>query len=157
MSKNTQPEIKQQMLFRVPVERAFAAFSDPAVTTKFWFSHSTGPLIAGQSVTWEWRPYQHAVSVRVLTIEPNRRIVIQWGDEQKHSRVEWTFMPHGNNATMVTVCNRDFSGFSNEEMVPLAIDSMGGFSLVLANAKAYLEHGIELNLIYDKAPEAIKN
>ena len=34
---------------------------------------------------------------------------------------------------------------------------MGGFSLVLANAKAYLEHGIKLNLIFDKAPDAIRD
>jgi hypothetical protein len=58
---------------------------------------------------------------------------------------------------MVTVSNSDFAGFSADELVPVAIDSMGGFSLVLANAKAYLEHGIQLNLIFDKAPDAIKN
>ena len=40
-------------------------------------------------------------------------------------------------------------------MVKEAIDSMQGFSLVLAGAKAFLEHGIELNLVADHAPAVI--
>jgi len=31
---------------------------------------------------------------------------------------------------------------------------MGRFSLVLAGLKAWLEHGIELNLVADHAPDA---
>ena len=36
----------------------------------------------------------------------------------------------------------------------MALDSMGGFSLVLAALKAWLEHGIALNLVADRNPEA---
>jgi hypothetical protein len=34
------------------------------------------------------------------------------------------------------------------------IDSTGGFSFLLADLKAFLEHGIELKLVKDHAPEA---
>ncbi|GAA0855240.1 SRPBCC family protein [Aliiglaciecola litoralis] len=157
MGTEFKPSIEQQMLFRVPTARAFAAFIDPSITTKFWFSHSDGPLVEGKTVTWEWRPYRHSVAVNVVSIEPDKRIIIRWGDEIKNSIVEWNFEPRGDDATLVTVSNSDFAGFSADQLVPVAIDSMGGFSLVLANAKAYLEHGIQLNLIFDKAPDAIKN
>jgi hypothetical protein len=30
------------------------------------------------------------------------------------------------------------------------VDSTGGFALVLAEAKAYLEHGIDLNIVADR-------
>jgi hypothetical protein len=30
------------------------------------------------------------------------------------------------------------------------VDSTGGFALVLAAAKAYLEHGIDLNIVADR-------
>jgi uncharacterized protein (DUF2249 family) len=39
--------------------------------------------------------------------------------------------------------------------VAQALDSTGGFSFVLAGVKAFLEHGIELNLIADHAPDAL--
>ena len=42
---------------------------------------------------------------------------------------------------------------SREEVVAKAIDSQGGFAMVLSNAKALLEHSIDLNLIYDSHPE----
>ena len=41
-----------------------------------------------------------------------------------------------------------------DSVVAEAIDSMGGFSLVLANAKAFLEHNIDLKLIPDHAPDS---
>ncbi|WP_431211735.1 SRPBCC domain-containing protein [Puia sp. P3] len=42
------------MLIRRPVAEVFGAFVDPAVTTKFWFTKSTGRLEAGKEVVWTW-------------------------------------------------------------------------------------------------------
>jgi hypothetical protein len=39
-------------------------------------------------------------------------------------------------------------------VVASAIDNAGGFSYVLAGLKAYLEHGVQLNLIGDHHPDA---
>jgi hypothetical protein len=39
--------------------------------------------------------------------------------------------------------------------VPEAIDSTGGFSFLLAGLKAFLEHGLELNLVADHNPGAL--
>ena len=36
-----------------------------------------------------------------------------------------------------------------------ALDSTGGFNLVLAGANCFLEHGIEPNLVVDRAPDAV--
>ena len=41
-------------------------------------------------------------------------------------------------------------------MVKQAIDSMQGFSLVLAGAKAFLEHDIRLNLVADRYPSGLE-
>ena len=51
MSAEIKPVVKLQMLFRVPVGRVFEAFVDPEVTTRFWFTHSSGRLTAGSDVT----------------------------------------------------------------------------------------------------------
>ncbi|MGN6546152.1 MAG: hypothetical protein ACTHK7_13945 [Aureliella sp.] len=48
--------------------------------------------------------------------------------------------------------NSGFTG-SPQEVTAQVIDSTGGFNLVLAAAKALLEHGIKLNLIRDRFPD----
>ena len=44
------------------------------------------------------------------------------------------------------------SGFDKEaeDFIEQIVDSTGGFALVLAAAKVYLEHGIELNIVADR-------
>ncbi|HEX9090578.1 MAG TPA: hypothetical protein VF831_03770, partial [Anaerolineales bacterium] len=66
--------------------------------------------------------------------------------------VEWIFSPKGDNATFVSITNTGFSG-DGDSLVEQAMGSAAGFGLVLAGLKAYLEHGIELNLVADRFPE----
>tara|TARA_R110000823_G_scaffold65353_1_gene153377 strand:+ start:1118 stop:1294 length:177 start_codon:yes stop_codon:yes gene_type:complete len=49
--------VEAQMMIRKPVEEVFKAFIDPNITTKFWFTKSSGPLKKGKTVTWEWEMY----------------------------------------------------------------------------------------------------
>lgn len=150
MSDVSQPVVKTYMLIRVPIERAFDAFVNPYVTTRFWFTHSSGPLEPGRDVVWEWRMYGCSTRVHVLEVTPNNRIKIEWGEANARSMVEWSFEERSDDRTLVTI--RNF-GFTGDDVVGEAIDSMGGFSLVLANAKALLEHNLELNLIFDRYPD----
>ena len=46
------PIVKTGMLIRKPVADVFEAFVDPDVTTKFWFTKSSGRLEAGKQVRW---------------------------------------------------------------------------------------------------------
>ena len=147
------PTIRQQMLIRESVQRVFRAFVDPEITTKFWFTHSSGSLESGASVEWEWRMYGVRAPVRVLDFVEDSRIVIEWGEGTAKSTVQWDFQPRPDGTTMVSITNHGFVG-APDDIFAVAVDSMGGFSFVLAAAKAYLEHGLQLNLVADKAPEA---
>jgi uncharacterized protein YndB with AHSA1/START domain len=137
------------MLIRRPVAEVFEAFVDPAITSKFWFSRGSQKLVAGETVTWHWDMYGVSAAVLVIALEPARRIRIAWP-----TPVEWTFTAKGANATFVSITASGFTG-SDNEIVAQAIDSMGGFSLALAGCKAFLEHGIELNLVADHSPDAV--
>jgi len=139
------------MLIRKPAAEAYAAFVDPAITTRFWFTKSSGRLAPGTEVLWEWEMYGAAAPVRVKALEPDRRILIDWGDPPRE--VEWQFTARPDGTTLVIVSERGFQG-SDDEMVAQAIDSQGGFSFVLAALKAFLEHGIQLNLVADHQPDA---
>ncbi len=142
---------KAEMLIRRSISEVFEAFINPEVTTKFWFTKSTGPLEEGKEVDWIWEMYQLTVPVLVKKVVVNERILIEWGAGEHLSTVEWTFKSLGSSKTFVEITNFDFKG-TEEEITNKVIDSTGGFTMVVAGLKAWLEHGIELNLIGDKFP-----
>lgn len=144
----TAPVVRAEMLIRAPVARVFHAFVDPAVTTQFWFSQSSGPVAAGARLTWRWEDYGAEAEVDVLRVEPERSILIAWP-----TPVEWRFAPAGPEATFVEIRADGFAG-TQTEISAQALDSMGGFTMVLAACKAWLEHGIRLELVRDRAPHA---
>ena len=65
-------------------------------------------------------------------------------------RLELLFDP----GTFVEVENRGFAG-DGDAVVAQALDSVGGFTLVMAGAKAWLERGIELGLVRDRFPAGL--
>jgi hypothetical protein len=89
---------------------------------------------------------------RVLNSEENKRKLIEWGANGIPTKVEWVFTSRSDSTTFISVTNTDFSGDDNE-VVKKALDSTEGFTLVLAGAKAFLEHNITLNLIADRFPD----
>ncbi len=140
------------MLIRRPADEVYAAFVDPAVTSRFWFSSGSAPLRVGEVVRWEWEMYGAGTDVRVKGLEAGRRILIDW-DLDDPTEVEWRFEPRGDHC-LVTVENRGFSG-TDAERVAKALDSTGGFALVLAGAKVWLEHGIAPGFVLDRHPDAV--
>jgi len=151
MTLQNAPIVKAQMLIRKPVAEVFEAFVNPAITTKFWFTKSNGRIEPGKEIRWDWEMYGASAQVVVKAVEGNSRILIEWDDPP--CPVEWRFAPRPDNTTLVTISNWGFSG-NEEQVVAKAIDSMGGFTSVLAGLKALLEHNVVLNLIADHHPDA---
>lgn len=147
MKLENSPVAKATMLIRRPVEEVFNSFIDPSITTKFWFSRSSGALKAGETITWYWDHYDFSGEVLVKTIEKNKRIVIEWPNP-----VEWQFTSRDDDTTFVSIKASGFMG-SDDEKVAEALDSTEGFNLVISACKALLEHGIQLNLVTDKCPK----
>ena len=150
MQLNQMPVVQTQMLIRKPVAEVFEAFVDPAITTQFWFTKSSGRLEEGRRVRWDWEMYGVGDDLTVKHLEPNKRIVVEWSDG---TTTEWTFAARTENETMVMITNAGFAG-TGDEIVARAIDGMGGYTFVLSGLKALLEHQVVLNLVADKAPDA---
>ena len=149
------PVARTGMLIRKPVADVFEAFINPDITTKFWFTKSSGRLEAGKQVQWDWEMYGISIPVTVKTVEPNKRILIEWPGHGSPTTVEWVFTPCGAGTTFVSITNAGFTG-DGDELVKQATDSAQGFSLVLAGLKALLEHGVRLNLVADRYPKGIE-
>ena len=150
LSLTKPPVMKTGMLIRKPADEVYEAFIEPKITTQFWFTKSSGRLDAGQPVKWEWEMYNASTMVTVKALEPGKRILIEWEARSGRHTVEWLFRPLAEG-TFVSITNEGFAG-SGDAVAAEAMDSTQGFSLLLAGLKAYLEHGIRLNLVLDRKP-----
>lgn len=65
--------------------------------------------------------------------------------------VDFEFSELSKETTYVVIKNYGFSQTGNE-LIEVIKNNTGGFTTVLDGLKAYLEFGIELNLISDKFP-----
>ncbi len=146
MALSRPPMATASMVIRRPIKQVYAAFIDPAITTKFWFSRASGPLETGKTISWHWDHYNLSCDVYVKSLRPNQQIDIEWP-----TPVVWEFYPQPENATYVRIKAYDFTGDEDQQMAQ-ALDSTEGFNLVIASCKAYLEYGIELNAVNDKKP-----
>jgi uncharacterized protein YndB with AHSA1/START domain len=144
------PTVEVSTLIRRPPGEVFAAFADPSVTTRFWFSRSSGPLAPGAVVRWEWEVYGASDTVVVKEFEEPERFVLGLGGGDGMT-VEFRFTPR-EEGTVVAVTESGFAGTAGEALAYVA-DSTGGYTTALCAAKALLEHGIELGAVRDKHPD----
>ena len=99
------PIAKAEMLIRKPVAEVFEAFVDPEITRRFWFTKSTGRLEAGKHVVWTWEMYDMSIEVEVKEVEPDKSIVLEWGNYGSMTTVEWVFTRFENDTASVTMTN----------------------------------------------------
>jgi uncharacterized protein YndB with AHSA1/START domain len=151
---NQGPVAKTGMLIRRPVALVFEAFIDPEITTRFWFTRSNGRLEAGKQVRWEWEMYDVAVIVTAKAVEQNRRIVFEWPGYTGSTVLECLFSLQQDDTTFVSISESGFNG-DTSELIKQVAASTEGFTLVLAGLKAFLEHNVRLNLVFDRYPHGI--
>lgn len=146
------PVARAEMRIRRPADVVYEAFVDPAVTTHFWFTRSSGRLEAGHAVRWDWEMYGHSTGVAVKTLEPQRRILLEWDGYSGRTTVEFTFTAHDDGSTHVAVTEAGWTG-DGDALFRYVTDATEGFTWTLAGLKAWLEHGIEMQYVADRNPE----
>jgi uncharacterized protein YndB with AHSA1/START domain len=142
---------KAEMLIRKPVKEVFEAIINPEITTKFWFTKGSGRLDENKKVEWVWEMYNHSVPVFVKSIQPPEKIIIDWGNDGDLTTVEWTFKNIHDSETFLSIVHSGFQG-DQDKIISQVRDSTEGFTIVLAGLKAWLEYGIQLNLVADRFP-----
>jgi len=145
------PVAKTGMLIRKPVAEVFEAIVNPDITTKFWFTKSSGRLEVGKQVKWEWEMYNASTQVTAKTIEAGKRIVMEWEGYSGPTTVEWKFASL-ENGTFVSVTESGWTD-TGDDLMKFVADSSQGFALTLAGLKALLEHNLRLNLVADRYPK----
>jgi len=141
-----------QMLIRKNVKDVFNAFIDPAQTKNFWFTKGSGKLEINKEIVWTWEMYNFSAKVVATEIIPNKRIKFDWFAYDNPTIVTIEFKELNSDSTFVSIIHNGFDK-TGDELIETLKDSTGGFTLVLAGLKSYLEHGINLNLVADKYPK----
>lgn len=141
-----------QMLIRQPAARVMEAFIDPAVTVNFWFTKSSGKLEVNKPVTWTWEMYNVSTIAIAREIIPHERLVFEWSEPRRTVEINFRSLSDGATYVIIKEYNYDKTG---DELIQVIKDSTGGFTTVLDGLKAFLEHGLRLNLIADKYPTEV--
>lgn len=85
--ENNNQYAKAEMLIRRPIAEVYEAFINPEITTKFWFTKSSGRLDEYKNIIWTWEMYNVDVDVEVTELQPNQKISVIWGNQNKKTPV----------------------------------------------------------------------
>jgi uncharacterized protein YndB with AHSA1/START domain len=138
--------VRERML--KPIGEVFDAVFDPKKMANYFISGASGPPEAGKTVIWEFGDVGAKVSIDVLEVERNRKIV--WESTALGPRIRTTlqFAANGPGATVVTVTDSSFP--MTEEGVKRALGQNAGWTYTLCGLKAYVQFGINLRTGLDK-------
>jgi len=132
-----------------PVQEVFEAIADPAkLSGYFTTGGAKGRLETGATVTWDFHDFPGAFPVKVIEVEPNRRIVLRWGandpgaSQEYDTTVTITFEALEDGRTLVSISEEGWR--ETPDGLKASYDNCQGWSQMLCALKAYVEHGINL-------------
>lgn len=124
-----------------PVERVWAALTDPAVFGTWFAQSASWELRVGAPMVFSWDEHGTAPGI-IVAIEPMTRFAFRWGSDDRplepgeSTLVEWILAPNGDGGTTLTVIESGFSTLYNgPEQI---IDNTQGWREQFDNIARYL-------------------
>ncbi len=133
-------QVKTKLKIQKPVHEVFEALVDPQKMANYWFSSGSGRVEQGKTITWRYDEYNAEVSINVLEVEENRKIVFSWGNPEEETIVAIVLKPD-NSSTIIEVTESGFKE-NSAEILNKMIGQKEGWVYMLTCLKAYLENGI---------------
>ncbi|MCM2532224.1 SRPBCC family protein [Neobacillus pocheonensis] len=124
-----------------PINEVFEAFVDPAKIGNFWFSSSSERWEQGKTVTLRYDEYDAQLDIEVMEIEINKKIVFQWGANEKGNIVTISLKEVEHSNTIIEVNEEGFNE-NDPELVHKMLDNKEGWVFMLTCLKGYLEFGV---------------
>jgi uncharacterized protein YndB with AHSA1/START domain len=152
MNERTMKVTARTIIRRAPAE-VFAAIVDADKMSKFWFTRTDDGLREGATSRWALGSAEDAFSFDILVKELREpeKIVIEWESRAGNKNiVTWLFEKSDQGDTVLTIEETGFSG-DRDAVIEQVLDSTGGFNQVIIAMKAFVEHGVELNVVADHA------
>lgn len=124
-----------------PINEVFEAFVDPVKIGNFWFSSSSERWEQGKTVTLRYDEYDAQLDIEVMEIEINKKIVFQWGANEKGNIVTISLKEVEHSNTIIEVNEEGFNE-NDPELVHKMLDNKEGWVFMLTCLKGYLEFGV---------------
>ncbi|MEX0723549.1 MAG: SRPBCC domain-containing protein [Gracilimonas sp.] len=153
--------VEAKMLIRKPLAKVFEAMINPKITSKFWFTKSSGSVEPGKTLEWEWGQFGVSDTVDILEVKTNEYISLEWKLGELKTKVEMFFEAYSDTSTLFKVTENGFwdsipaKDEKLEEKINLMLGQNGGWNLMLSSMKAWLEHELDLNLTADHNPSQV--
>jgi uncharacterized protein YndB with AHSA1/START domain len=132
-----------------PVADVFDAVYNPKkLSGYFTTGGASAPLDEGTTVTWDFADHPGAFPVKVVRVERNRLIVLEWqaADGEYNTQVRFEFEPLDEKSTMVRISE---SGWKETQAgLDASYGNCFGWSQMLCCMKAFVEHGINLRKFF---------
>ncbi|MBO0959798.1 SRPBCC family protein [Neobacillus sp. MM2021_6] len=130
-----------KMKINKPAKDVFEAFVDPAKIGNFWFSSSSERWEKGKTITLKYEEYQAQVSINIIEIEENKKVVFRWGANGEGHIVTIAMKELDHSATIIEITEEGFNE-NEDELILQLIDNKEGWVFMLTCLKGYLEFGV---------------
>lgn len=120
----------------------FEAIINPEHMSHYFIASSTGKMISGTNIEWNFPEFPDLFPVSVREIKQNEYISFDWSGGGQNQLVEMFLQPYGENSTIVKVIEKEMN--DDEKGTKILIQQTEGWANFLACLKAYLEYGINL-------------
>ncbi len=136
-------EIKAAIQIQKPVTDVFQAIVDPEKMCNYFIGKSTGQLVEGTSVTWEFPEFEGEVLIEVAKVIPGELVSFNWeGAKGKKLLVKISLRELEDRSTVVSVTEGKME--ADKAGIEWYGGNTEGWANFLACMKAYLEYGINL-------------
>jgi uncharacterized protein YndB with AHSA1/START domain len=133
-----------------PVHEVFEAVADPGkLSGYFTTGGAKGRLETGATVTWDFADFPCAFPVKVVKVEKDKQIVLQWEaapDDDPAGAYDTTvtmnFEGLDDGRTLVTITEEGWR--ESAAGLKSALGNCEGWTGMLCAMKMYVEHGINL-------------
>ncbi len=134
-------EITSKMRFDESTSEVFEALVNPEKIGNYWFSNSSGRLEEGKKIKWIYQEYNAELTIKVVEVEQDKRIVYKWGEGEQETTVTFLLTEEQDGSTILEVTE---SGFNTDdpEIVNILLGQKEGWMYMLTCLKGYLENGI---------------
>jgi len=134
-------EITSKMRIDKSTSEVFEALVDPEKIGNYWFSNSSGRLEEGKKIKWIYHEYNAELTIKVVEVEQDKRIVYKWGEGEHETTVTFLLAEEQDGSTVLEVTESGFKT-NDPELVNILLDQKEGWMYMLTCLKGYLENGI---------------
>ncbi len=129
------------MRIEKPANEVFNALVDPEKIGNYWFSYGSGRLEEGKQITWLYQEYNAELTITVVEVKINQKIVYKWGEGEHETTVTFLITEEQTGSTVLGVTESGFNT-NNPEIVNILLGQKEGWMYMLTCLKGYLENSI---------------